>query len=77
MLVAQRLLSLEMDPATRVQIQNEAVCIWHSVNTLGNGMNIINHGMATGLKEWKPMNSNQLCFKIDRESHPARDGGVG
>ncbi len=30
-----------MDTATRVQILNEAICISHSVNTLGKGMNPI------------------------------------
>ena len=29
-----------MDLVTRVQIQNEAVCISHSANTLGKGMNL-------------------------------------
>ena len=33
--------SLEMDTATRVQIQDETDCISHSTNTLGKGMNPI------------------------------------
>ena len=29
-----------MEPAIKVQIQDEAVCISHSANTLENGMNL-------------------------------------
>ena len=31
--------SLEIDLATRVQILEEAICIWHTANTLWNDMN--------------------------------------
>ena len=46
----------EMDTVTRVQILDETVCISHSDNTLGKGMNpviFLNFGMATGLGEGK------------------------
>ena len=32
---------MEMDTGTPVQIQDETVCISHSANTLGKGMNSI------------------------------------
>ena len=37
--VVQWLLSKEMNAVTRVQNQDEAVCIFHSADNLGKGMN--------------------------------------
>ena len=56
-----------MDTATRVLIQDKAVCILHSTNTLGKGTHptillparLFNLGITTSREEEKP-NSNLL-----------------
>ena len=48
LLVLQRLLSLEMDTTTRVQILDETICIIYIANIIAKGMNLIIHLQAMG-----------------------------
>ena len=77
-----------MDPATRVQILDEAVCISHSSNTLEKCINqtipsivgqtdsltLVWQPVKKEISEFKPV---KIRLKIDLVSQPARAEGLG
>ncbi len=77
-----------MDTSTSVQFLGKAVCILHSINTVGKGMNPTILPPAMGRLGSLTLYDNQsrrrkiefklvkLCLRIDFVSHPAHMEGL-